>query len=207
MVVEDHGSTKGVISKIPGICHPYNDDTTTIPLRSLNKRHELSDKFTSDRKTHFVLHKYEQLHAPKGTANTAHDSAQQKLKNHISIHKGLSEKSKKLSILRNHHPEFLEPLPESTEKEEYLIKSTTEEKDPPNEKVALLENISKNQNRIYRPENLCHQENRLILTRYLPSVSSTLPNYGTPPGIQSLIRSYWHPCLKHDSPYLINRSE
>jgi hypothetical protein len=157
------------------------------------------------------------------------------LKNHISIHKGLSEKSKKLSILRNHHPEFLEqlgklptfhesflpaykrndvheesfmePLPESTEKEEYLIKSTTEEKDPPNEKVALLENISKNQNRIYRPENLCHQENRLILTRYLPSVSSTLPNYGTPPGIQSLIRSYWHPCLKHDSPYLINRSK
>src|SRR5271168_2646120 len=96
----------------------------------------------------------------------------------------------------------MEPLPESTEEEEYKIKSTTKEKDlpiPPNEKVTLLENIIKNQNRIYRSGNLFHQENRLILTRYLPSESSILPNYATPPEIQSLTRSYWHPCLKHDS--------
>src|SRR5271168_4644602 len=121
-VEEDHGSTRGEnsISKIPGICHPYNDETITIQLRSLNKRHELSDEFTTDRKTHFVSLKYELLHAPKGTANTAHDSAQQKSKNHISIRIGPSEKSRRLSILRNHHPEFLEPLPESTDNEEYL---------------------------------------------------------------------------------------
>ena len=127
-----------------------------------------------------MLHKYEQLPALKWTANTAHNSAQQKLKNQISKQEGLFEKSKKLSILQNHHPEFfeqleklptfhesllsaykrndvheenfMEPLPESTEEEEYKIKSTTEEKDlpiPPNEKVALLKNIIKNQNRIY----------------------------------------------------------
>src|ERR1700678_3236688 len=44
-VVEVHGSTEGVISRTPEISEPYNDETTTIPLRSLNKRHELFDKF------------------------------------------------------------------------------------------------------------------------------------------------------------------
>src|ERR1700678_1187836 len=78
--------------------------------RKLNKPQELSDKSTSDRRTHFVLHKYEQLPALEWTANTAHNSAQQKLKNQISKQKGLFEKSKKLSILQNHHPEFFEQL-------------------------------------------------------------------------------------------------
>src|ERR1700678_451810 len=75
MVVEDHGSMKGVISRIPGISEPYNGETTTIPLGTLNKRYELSDKSTSDRRTHFVLHKYEQLLGLKLTTNTAHNSA------------------------------------------------------------------------------------------------------------------------------------
>src|SRR5271168_4365220 len=47
-VVEDHGSTEGVISRIPVISEPYRGKTTTIPLGTLNKRYELSDKSTFD---------------------------------------------------------------------------------------------------------------------------------------------------------------
>src|ERR1700678_865752 len=170
------------------------------------------------------------LLGPKLTTNTAHNSAQHKLKNQIPTQEGLFEKSKKLSILQNHHPEllnnwrsyptfhksllsaykrndvhgvnFMEPLPESTEEEVYKIKSIIEGRDLPilpNKKVAPLENIIWNQNRIYRSGNLFHQENRLILTRHPPSAFSILPNYRILPGIQFLTRIYWHPCLNHDS--------
>src|SRR6202522_1513375 len=71
-VVEDHGSTEGVISRIPVISEPYRGETTTIPLGTLNKRYELSDKSTFDQRTHFVLHKYEQLPGLKSIAYTAH---------------------------------------------------------------------------------------------------------------------------------------
>src|ERR1700678_4426935 len=71
-VVEDHGSTEGVITRIPGISEPYKGETTTIPLGTLNKRYELSDKSTFDQRTHFVLHKYEQLPGLKLIAYTAH---------------------------------------------------------------------------------------------------------------------------------------
>src|SRR6202522_687850 len=71
-VVEDHGSTEGVISRIPEISEPYRGETTTIPLGTLNKRYELSDKSTFDQRTHFVLHKYEQLPGLKLIAYTAH---------------------------------------------------------------------------------------------------------------------------------------
>src|SRR6202522_3790604 len=71
-VVEDHGSTEGVISRIPKISEPYRGKTTTIPLGTLNKRYELSDKSTFDQRTHFVLHKYEQLPGLKLIAYTAH---------------------------------------------------------------------------------------------------------------------------------------
>src|ERR1700678_1351766 len=71
-VVEDHGSTEGVISRIPEISEPYRGETTTIPLGILNKQYELSDKSTFDRRTHFVLHKYEQLPGLKLIAYTAH---------------------------------------------------------------------------------------------------------------------------------------
>src|ERR1700678_2230752 len=69
MVVADHGSTEGVILGTP---EPYNDGTTTILLDTLNKRYELSDKSISDRRTHFVLHKSEQLFRFKLTTNMAH---------------------------------------------------------------------------------------------------------------------------------------
>src|SRR6202522_452058 len=71
-VVEDHGSTEGVITRIPGISEPYKGETTTIPLGTLNKRYELSDKSTFDQRTHFVLHKYEQLPGLKLITYTAH---------------------------------------------------------------------------------------------------------------------------------------
>src|ERR1700678_1400469 len=71
-VVEDHGSTEGVISRIPEISEPYRGKTTTIPLGTLNKRYELSDKSTFNQRTHFVLHKYEQLPGLKLIAYTAH---------------------------------------------------------------------------------------------------------------------------------------
>src|ERR1700678_1384991 len=71
-VVEDHGSTEGVISRIPVISEPYRGETTTIPLGTLNKRYELSDKSTFDQRTHFVLHKYEQLTGLKLITYMAH---------------------------------------------------------------------------------------------------------------------------------------
>src|ERR1700678_1519772 len=71
-VVEDHRSTEGEISRIPEISEPYRGETTTIPLGILNKQYELSDKSTFDRRTHFVLHKYEQLPGLKLIAYTAH---------------------------------------------------------------------------------------------------------------------------------------
>src|SRR6202522_3274428 len=67
LVMEDHGSTMGVIL---GISKPYNngtDGTTTISLGTWNKLYELSD-----RKTHFVIHKSEQLLASKSPTNTMH---------------------------------------------------------------------------------------------------------------------------------------
>src|ERR1700678_368620 len=69
MVMEDHGSTRGVIL---GISEPYNDGTTTILLGTLSKRYELSDKLISDRRTHSVLHKSEQLFGFKLTTNRPH---------------------------------------------------------------------------------------------------------------------------------------
>src|ERR1700678_3408484 len=75
MVVEDHGSTRGVILGIPeilGISEPYNDGTTTILLGTLSKRYELSDKLISNRRTHSVLHKCKQLFGFKLTTNRPH---------------------------------------------------------------------------------------------------------------------------------------
>src|SRR5271168_5269655 len=63
LVMEDHGSTAGVISRISRISEPsepYNDGTTTILLDTARKRYELSDKLISDQRTHSVLHKSEQ---------------------------------------------------------------------------------------------------------------------------------------------------
>ena len=112
-----------------------------------------------------MLHIYKQLLGLKLTTNTAHNSAQQKLKNLIPKQEGLLEKSKKHSILRNHHPEllnnwrscptflesllstykkidvrkenFIKPLPESIE-EEYEIKSII-----PEEKELLISTTEK----------------------------------------------------------------
>ena len=50
----------------------YNDGTTTILLGTLSKRYELSDKLISDRRTHSVLHKSEQLFGFKLTTNRPH---------------------------------------------------------------------------------------------------------------------------------------
>ena len=72
LVMEDHGSTKGVILEIS---KPYNhgtNGTTTISLGTWNKLYELPDKSILDRKTHFVLHKSEQLLASKLTTNAMH---------------------------------------------------------------------------------------------------------------------------------------
>src|ERR1700678_4824620 len=137
MVMEDHGSTRGVIL---GISEPYNDGTTTILLGNLSKQYELSDKLISDRRTHSVLHKSEQLLGFKLTTNTAHypwkngttehinseiwklffptliyskkshttrESTQQKSKKQMLKQEGLLKKSKKPSIFRNYHPELL----------------------------------------------------------------------------------------------------
>src|ERR1700678_398698 len=73
MVMEDHGSTAGVISRILKIPEPYNDGITTISLDTLRKRYELSDKSISDPRTHSVLHKSELLLGFKWTTNTAHN--------------------------------------------------------------------------------------------------------------------------------------
>src|ERR1700678_3310326 len=83
MVVEDHGSTKGVILGISGITEPCNDGTTTILLGTLNKRYELSDKSISDRRTHSVLHKSEQLLRFKLITNTAHYPKKDRTTEHI----------------------------------------------------------------------------------------------------------------------------
>ena len=67
LVMEDHGSTKGVIL---GISKPYDnrtDGTTTITFGTWNKLYE-----SSDRKTHFVLHIPEQLLASKLSTNAMH---------------------------------------------------------------------------------------------------------------------------------------
>jgi hypothetical protein len=72
MVMEDHGSTAGVISRISKISEPYNDRTTTILLDTSRKRYELSNKSISDQRTHSVLHKSKQLLGFKLTTNTAH---------------------------------------------------------------------------------------------------------------------------------------
>src|SRR5271155_1915159 len=69
MVMEDHGSTRGVIL---GISEPYNDRTTTILLGTLSKQYELSDKLVSDRRAHSVLHKSGQLFGFKLTTNRPH---------------------------------------------------------------------------------------------------------------------------------------
>src|SRR5271168_680738 len=71
MVVEDHGSTEGVTLKF---LETYTDGTTTILLSTLNKQHESPDKSISDRKTHSVLHKSEQLLPFKLTTNTTKPS-------------------------------------------------------------------------------------------------------------------------------------
>src|ERR1700678_644511 len=81
MVVADHGSTEGVILGTP---EPYNDGTTTILLDTLNKRYELSDKSISDRRTHFVLHKSEQLSGFKLITNTAHYPKKDRTPEHIN---------------------------------------------------------------------------------------------------------------------------
>src|ERR1700678_2463075 len=73
MVVEDHGSTEGVTSGVTStlkFLETYIDGTTTILLSTLNKQHESPDKSISDQKTHFVLHKSEQLLPFKLTTNT-----------------------------------------------------------------------------------------------------------------------------------------
>src|ERR1700678_2782584 len=69
LVMEDHRSTKGVILTIS---KPYTDGTTTISHGTRNKQYELSDGSILDRKTHFVLHKSEQLLASKLITNTMH---------------------------------------------------------------------------------------------------------------------------------------
>ena len=67
LVMEDHESTKGVILKISKPYDNGTDGTTTISLGTWNKLYELSD-----RKTHFVIHKSEQLLASKLTTNAMH---------------------------------------------------------------------------------------------------------------------------------------
>jgi hypothetical protein len=72
LVMEDHESTKGVILRIS---QPYNngtDGTTTISHGTRDKQYELPDGSILDRKTHFVLHKSEQLLASKLITNTMH---------------------------------------------------------------------------------------------------------------------------------------
>src|ERR1700678_3762135 len=61
MVMEDHGSTAGVISRILKIPEPHNDGTTTISLDTSRKQYELSAKSISHPRTHSVLHKSELL--------------------------------------------------------------------------------------------------------------------------------------------------
>src|SRR6202522_2156030 len=72
MVMEDHGSTAGVISRILKIPEPHNDGTTTISLDTSRKQYELSDKSISNPRTHSVLHKSKLLLGFKWTTNTAH---------------------------------------------------------------------------------------------------------------------------------------
>src|ERR1700678_1571569 len=72
MVMEDHGSAAGVISRILKIPEPYNNGTTTISLDTSRKQYELSDKSISDPRTHSVLHKSKLLLGFKWTTNTAH---------------------------------------------------------------------------------------------------------------------------------------
>src|ERR1700678_2292689 len=72
LVMEDHGATKGVILKISKPYDNGSDETTTISHGTRNKQYELSDGSILDRKTHFVLHKSEQLLASKLITNTMH---------------------------------------------------------------------------------------------------------------------------------------
>src|SRR6202522_2577239 len=227
-VVEDHGSTEGVISRIPGISEPYKGETTTIPLGTLKKQNELSDKSTPNLRLQSMSHKLERSSEFESTRNTTHHPEKNgiterinseiwklffqiseynkkprithKLAQRISKQETFSEESKQPSIFRNHRPEFLNnwrihpvihtSLPPSYEEKKNLPIL-------PNEKVAPLENTIRNKKGIYRSGNRFHQENRLILTRHLPSAFLILPNYL--PVIQPLTRSYWHPCQNHDS--------
>src|ERR1700678_997164 len=112
MVMEDHGSTAGVISRILKIPEPHNDGTTTISLDTSRKLYELSDKSISDPRTHSVLHKSEiwKLFFPTliyyKKSRTTRESTQQKSKKQMLKQEGLLKKSKKPSILRNCHPEL-----------------------------------------------------------------------------------------------------
>src|ERR1700678_2417966 len=72
MVMEDHGSAAGVISRILKIPEPYSDGPPTISLDTSRKQYELSNKSISDPRTHSVLHKSELLLGFKWTTNTAH---------------------------------------------------------------------------------------------------------------------------------------
>src|ERR1700678_2603270 len=74
MVVEDHRSTEGVTLEFLEFLETYTDRnrTTTILLGTLNKQHESPDKSISDRKTHSVLRKSEQLLPFKLITNTTH---------------------------------------------------------------------------------------------------------------------------------------
>src|ERR1700678_3611112 len=71
-VVEDYGSIEGVISRIPGISEPYKGETTTIPLGTLKKQNELSDKSTPNLRLQSMSHKLERSSEFESTRNTTH---------------------------------------------------------------------------------------------------------------------------------------
>src|ERR1700678_3275149 len=71
-VVEDHGSTEGVISRIPGISEPYKDETTTTPLGTLKERNKLSDKSTPNLRLQSMSHKLKRSSEFESTRNTTH---------------------------------------------------------------------------------------------------------------------------------------
>jgi hypothetical protein len=111
MVVEDHGSTKGVILGISRILERYYDGTNI--LDTLSKRHKLSDKSIFDQKTHSVSHKSEQLLGLTLTTKTALHPQKNGTMKQIPKQEGLFKKSKK-------SPKFPSRIFKSLEKSPYF---------------------------------------------------------------------------------------
>src|ERR1700678_2724999 len=124
MVVEDHGSTEGVILEF---LETDNNGTTTI-LCSLNKQYGLPNKLTSNQRLQFVSHKpltTNTTHHPEKNGITERTNSEiwklffqiseynkkprmtHKLAQQISKRETFSEESKKPLIFRNHRPKLL----------------------------------------------------------------------------------------------------